>query len=67
MHAVFVFDDPSSHCSVPSTMPLPQPEQSVGHDVFVSPLLHEPSPQNGPVTMFVVQLVVHVEHVFGGL
>jgi hypothetical protein len=48
-------------------MPLPQPEQSAGHDVFVSPVSHVPSPQYGPTTVSIVQLVVHVEHVFGGL
>jgi hypothetical protein len=67
LHAVFVLNAPSSHSSVPSRMPLPQPPQSSGHVVFVSPLLHALSPQNGPTTVLIVQLVVHVEQVSGGL
>ncbi len=65
--AWFVLAAPLSHCSPLSILPLPQPTQSAGHEFFVSPFAHTPSPQYGPVTMFVVQLVVHVEHVSGGL
>lgn len=64
---VFVLSAPSSHCSVPSRTPLPQPEQSRGHVVLVSPLLQRPSPQYGPSTVLSVQLVVHVAQVSGGL
>ena len=66
-HGVLVLAAPSSHCSPVSIRPLPQPVQSVGHVVLVSPLPHVPSPQNGPTTVLIVQLVVQVEQVFGGL
>ncbi len=67
MHGVSVFCAPLSHCSLPSIRPLPQPVQSAGQFEKFSPLLHVPSPQYGPTTVWTVQLVVQVEHVFGGL
>ncbi len=62
-----MFSAPLSHCSVPSSRPLPQPLQSAGHVVFVSPLLQLPSPQYGPTTVSSVHVSVHVEQAFGGL
>ncbi len=69
MHAVFVLSAPSSHCSPDSRMPLPQPPQSSGQVVFVSPFADWQmlSPQYVPITVLIVQLVEHVEHVSGGL
>ena len=62
-----VLEEPLSHSSLPVTWPSPQPVQSVEQLNLVSPLLHTPSPQNGPTTVLVVQLVVQVEQENGGL
>ena len=64
MHAVSVFAEPLSHCSLPSIRPLPQPVQSAGQFEKFSPLLHVASPQYGPTTVWTTQPVVQVEHVF---
>jgi hypothetical protein len=40
--------------------------QSSAQLVFVSPLLHCPSPQYGPTTALIEQLLVHVKHAAGG-
>jgi hypothetical protein len=63
---VVALSAPSSHVSVPSISPLPQPPQSSGQLASVSVPLHVPSPQYGPTTVSSVHEVVQVVQVFGG-